>query len=259
MLVRLGRTLSSTIYLVGAGPGDPELLTLRAARLLAAADVVLHDRLVSPEILALANPAGEIVDVGKEEGEQEEGQARILYLLEEYAARYCTIVRLKGGDPFVFGRGAEEWAWLASRGWTVELVPGISSALAVPALAGIPPTLRGVAGGFAVVTGTGLGGSPQDWTKYARVDTLIVLMAVRRRAAIAQALIEAGRPPDEPACFIENGATPRERVLRTDLASVAMDLVDVRPPAVLVIGQVAGLTENSRASVIGLGLYRILS
>jgi uroporphyrin-III C-methyltransferase len=242
MLVRMGG-LMNTIYLVGAGPGSPDLLTLRAARLLAEADVILHDRLVSPEILALANPAAEIVDVGKDPGEQEEGQARILYLLEEYAGRYRTVVRLKGGDPFVFGRGAEEWAWLASRGWNVEPVPGISSALAVPSLAGIPPTLRGVAGGFAVITGTGLAGTAQDWTKYARVDTLIILMGVNRRSEIAQALIEAGRPPEEPACFIENGASPRERIVRADLASIALGLVEVLSPAVLVIGAVTALPD----------------
>jgi uroporphyrin-III C-methyltransferase len=261
MLVGMGRTVSGTIYLVGAGPGDPGLLTLKAARLLAEAGAVLHDRLVSPEILALANPTAEIVDVGKEPGEQEEGQARILFLLEEYAQRYRTVVRLKGGDPFVFGRGAEEWAWLASRGWNVEPVPGVSAALAVPSLAGIPPTLRGVASGFAVITGTGIAGAEQDWSKYVLVDTLIILMAVQRRVQIARALIEAGRDPEEPACFIENGATPRERVVPCDLASIALGRIDVHAPAVLVIGAVtearaaagplrpAISPESSRASI----------
>lgn len=233
----------SAIYLVGAGPGDPDLLTVKAARLLAQAGAVLYDRLVSPEVLALAHPNAELHFVGKHEGEQETIQNEILHLMEDCARRHRIVVRLKGGDPMVFGRGAEEWTWLAQRGWSVEVVPGISSAIAVPSLAGIPPTFRGVSGGFAVVTGHRQEGGCDQWAAYAQVETLIILMGVARRAEIAQCLIRLGRDASQPAAFIENGTTPRERVIVTTLADIAAGLVDVSNPAVLVAGEVVRLRE----------------
>jgi uroporphyrin-III C-methyltransferase len=232
------------IYLVGAGPGRADLLTLRAARVLAQAGCVLFDRLVSGEVLALARPGAELIDVGKEEGGQEAAQRRIYSLLEECARRHNHVVRLKGGDPFVFGRGAEEWAWLAARGWDVEVVPGVSSSLSVPALAGIPPTFRGLAHGFAVVTGHVREGAPEYWARYANVDTVVVLMGVKNRSSIAQALIAASRSPSEPVAFIENGTTPRERIVVSTLGEVAAGGVEVRSPAVFVIGEVVRLRET---------------
>lgn len=226
------------IYLVGAGPGDPELLTVKAARLLAQAGAVLYDRLVAPEVLALARPDAELHFVGKHEGQQETIQNEILDLMEDCARRHQIVVRLKGGDPMVFGRGAEEWAWLAQRGWNVEVVPGISSAVAVPSLAGIPPTFRGVSGGFAVVTGHRQEGGCDQWAAYAQVETLIILMGVARRAEIAQCLIRLGRDASQPAAFIENGTTPRERVIVTTLADIAAGLVEASNPAVMVAGEV---------------------
>lgn len=230
------------IYLVGAGPGRADLLTLRAARVLAIANVVLYDRLVSAEVLAMVNPAAEFVFVGKEDGQQECIQQRILLELADHAKHHEHVVRLKGGDPMVFGRGAEEWHYLAARGFEVELVPGISSALSVPSLAGVPPTFRGVATGFAVVTGHVREGFNDDLTRYAAIDTLIVLMGTRHRARIAEILIAAGRNPNEPACFIENGSTPQERFIETTLAELSE--VDVESPAVLVIGEVVRLREQ---------------
>ena len=235
--------MSGRVCLVGAGPGDPELLTVRAARLLAEADAVLHDRLISPEILALARPDAEVIDVGKEEGQQDSVQPRIHELLEDCARRYSLVVRLKSGDPFVFGRGAEEWAWLAARGFAVEVVPGVSAALSVAALQGIPPTCRGFASGFAVVTGHQAVNDSGFWRRYAGVDTLIILMGVGNRAAIAGALIAAGRRGAEPVAFIENGSTPRERVVLTDLNSVAAGQVEVQAPAVFVCGDVVRCRE----------------
>lgn len=235
--------MNSRICLVGAGPGDPELLTVRAARLIAHASAVLHDRLISPEILALARPGAELIDVGKEEGQQDLVQPRIYELLEHCARRHRLVVRLKAGDPFVFGRGAEEWAWLAARGWSVEVVPGVSSALALPALQGIPPTCRGFASGFAVLTGHQAEPDPGFWSRYAAVDTLIILMGVRRRAAIARALLAGGRHAAEPVAFIENGSTPRERVVLADLAAVAAERVEVVAPAVFVVGEVVRCRE----------------
>jgi uroporphyrin-III C-methyltransferase len=235
--------VSARICLVGAGPGDPELLTVRAARLLARADAVLHDRLISPEILALVRPGAEVIDVGKEVGQQDSIQTRIHELLEDCARRYSLVVRLKSGDPFVFGRGAEEWAWLAARGFAVEIVPGISSSLSVAALQGIPPTCRGFASGFAVVTGHRVVDDSDFWRRYAGVDTLIILMGVRNRAAIAIALIAAGRCGAEPVAFIENGSTPRQRVVLSDLNSVAAGRVEVQPPAIFVCGDVVRCRE----------------
>ncbi len=231
----------SRIYLIGAGPGRADLLTVRAARILARADIVLYDRLVSTEVLDIVPSAAERIHVGKEEGRQEEIQARILEQLEEGARKHETVVRLKGGDPMVFGRGAEEWLWLARRGWDVELVPGISSAIAVPALAGIPPTLRGVAGGFAVVTGNRKTGCCQEWEAYAKVDTLVILMGVERRAAIANCLLAAGRGSATPVAFIENGTTSRERVIVMSLKEVAEGGTEIHAPAVMVVGDVVNL------------------
>lgn len=235
--------MNGRVCLVGAGPGDPELLTVRAARLLAQADAILHDRLISPEILALVRSGAEVIDVGKEEGQQDSIQPRIHELLEDCARRHSLVVRLKSGDPFVFGRGAEEWAWLAARGFSVEIVPGVSSALSVAALQGIPPTCRGFASGFAVVTGHQAVEDYGFWRRYAGVDTLIILMGVRNRAAIATALIAAGRRGAEPVAFIENGSTPRERVILSDLNSVSAGRVDVKAPAVFVAGDVVRCRE----------------
>ncbi len=208
------------VYLVGAGPGDPGLLTLKALRILERADVVIHDRLVSPEILALAGDAL-LVDGGKRQGEQELIQNRINELMFRYAAEGRTVVRLKCGDPMVFARGAEEWEYLASHDVDVELIPGVSSALAVPSLAGIPPTCRGVAESFAVITGHRQNLLAMDWSPYVNVDTLMVLMGVENREYVAECLIRAGRPASQPVAFVECGSTPRERVVESTLAAVA--------------------------------------
>lgn len=243
----------SKIYLVGAGPGRADLLTLRAAQVLSLADVVLYDRLVSAEVLALVRPGALLVDAGKEHGRQEETQQRILEQLDSYAQRCSHVVRLKGGDPCVFGRGAEEWRWLRERGWEVELVPGISSALAAPALAGIPPTFRGVARSFAVITGHACGEEEPDWAALSAVDTLIVLMGVARRAHIARQLIEAGRSPREAVAFVENATLACERVVITDLAHVAAGLPDVANPAVMVVGGVVRVREQLEHAMICAG------
>lgn len=234
----------STIFIVGAGPGRADLLTVRAARILSECDAVLYDRLISPEVLDLVRPGAELHYVGKHEGDQDRVQPLILELLEDCARRLKRVVRLKSGDPLVFGRGAEEWAWLVERGWDVEMVPGITSAISVPALAGIPPTFRGMAGGFAVVTGHRKPGGCQQWHSYASVDTLIVLMGVQARHEIAQCLINAGRSSDEPVAFIENGSTPRERVITSTLQEVASGNVAVSAPAVMVVGEVVRLRDH---------------
>jgi len=240
------RSLGPKFYLVGAGPGRADLLTVRAARVIERADVILYDRLVSSEVLELARPEAELIFVGKEESRAEMIQAEILDRLIECSRRHQHIVRLKGGDPMVFGRGAEEWHYLAERGFDVELVPGISASIAVPALAGVPPTFRGVAAGFAVFTGHRREGFDVELRRYAQVETLIILMGVKHRAEIAAALMELGRAADEPACFIENGSTARERITVTTLGQLGEAAVN--SPAVLVIGEVVRL----RAALIPL-------
>ncbi|RTG91743.1 uroporphyrinogen-III C-methyltransferase [Thermus scotoductus] len=226
------------VYLVGAGPGDPELLTLRALRLLKRAEVVLYDRLVSPAVLEQVNPRAQLVYVGKELGEQDRVQEFILHQLLHHARSGKKVVRLKGGDPLVYGRGGEEWLFLTEKGIEVEVVPGVSSALAVPALAGIPLTMRGVSGGFAVLSGHTQGGRLPDLTPYTRVDTLVVLMGIKERSRIAQELVRVGRRPEEPVAFIERGSTPQERVVVSTLGEVAAGGSEVQPPAVWVIGEV---------------------
>lgn len=232
------------LYIVGAGPGDAELLTLKAARALAECDVVLYDRLVSREILSFARADAELIYVGKHPGDQEHTQPRIFELIRRHACAGKTVARLKGGDPLVFGRGAEEWAQAAEEGIEVELIPGISSAVAVPALAGIPLTYRGVSQSFAVVTGHCHRGVAEDWARYAAIDTLVVLMGVTNREHIAKALIAAGRSPDQPVAFIERGTMEGERVIESTLADVAAGGVDVESPAVWVIGEVVRLRKR---------------
>lgn len=240
--------MNGKVYLVGAGPGDPELLTLKAARVLEKADVVLYDRLVSPEVLSLANPLAEMVYVGKEAGEQEKVQGEIFQLMLARARAGRTVVRLKSGDPVVYGRGGEEWLFLAEHGLEAEIVPGISSALAVPALAGIPLTLRGVANGFTVLSGAGKAGGMPDFKPYAHSDTLVILMGVKGRGEIACQLIASGRSESEPVAFIESGSTPGERIVTATLRDVADGKTQVASPAVWVIGEVVRLREQIYAA-----------
>ncbi len=238
-----------TVYLVGAGPGDPGLLTRRGAALLARADIVLHDRLVSPAILELVPPSAELIDVGHGAAMgpgvdgTEKRQSEIARLLVEHGRRAAVVVRLKGGDPFLFGRGGEEVDVLTGAGIAWEIVPGVTSAFGVPAAAGIPVTHRGVASSVTVVTGRvgdGAASSSPDWGALARAGgTLVVLMGIRTRSAIADALIAGGRSPDTPTAVIARGTMPGEQVVRTTLAGLAD--VDLPAPAVIVVGEVAAL------------------
>ena len=230
-----------TVALVGAGPGDPGLLTRRGAELLADAEVVVYDRLISRELLDLA-PAGAIrIDVGKGPGESAR-QAEINELLVTHGRSGRRVVRLKGGDPFVFGRGGEEAEACRRAGLEVEVVPGVSSAFAAPAAAGIPVTHRTVSTSVTVVTGHA--GDPTlpgvDWDTLGRLGgTLVVLMGMGARAAITERLVAAGRPSSTPVAVVHWGTTDRQRVVRTDLAHLAE--VDLPAPAAIVIGAVAGL------------------
>jgi len=235
------------VYLVGAGPGDPELLTLKALRLIKSADVILYDRLINQEILLFAKPDCELVYVGKEDGKHTIEQEKINELLLRYAHTREVVVRLKGGDPFIFGRGGEEALFLAEHGIEFEIVPGVSSFYSVPAYAGIPITFRGISSSFAVITGhedPKKEKSSIDWESLKVINTLIVLMGVSRRKEIAKRLIEIGRDPKEPVAFIENGTTERQRVILTDLYELSTNPPEVSPPAIMVVGSVVRLREN---------------
>jgi uroporphyrinogen III methyltransferase/synthase len=237
-----------TVYLVGAGPGDPGLLTRRGALLLSSADVVIYDRLVHPSIVALARHSAQLIDVGKQPGAANghERQEQINQLLVEHGRQADTVVRLKGGDPFLFGRGGEELEVLTRAGIPCEVVPGVTSAFGVPASAGIPVTHRGLSSSVTVVTGRvgdTAGPAGVDWDALAKVDgTLVILMGMSARAAIAGALQRAGKPPDTPVAVIEKGTTPAQRTIRTTLGGLAD--VSLGSPAVIVIGGVASLGKD---------------
>lgn len=231
------------MYIVGAGPGDPGLLTLRAAELLRSADVVLVDQLVSAEVVALCHPRATVVNVGKRGHGAFTPQPDIERRLVDEARAGKRVVRLKGGDPLLFGRGSEEAMALRRHGIPFEIVPGVSSALAVPAYAGIPVTARGLAGSVAIVTGHLACGDPAT---IPLADTIVVLMGVATAHAIRDQLIRAGREPATPVAVIEQGTCPRQRVVTGELDGLP-DLIResrIAPPALIVIGDVVRLHDE---------------
>jgi len=234
------------VFLVGAGPGDPQLLTLKAVEVLREADVVVYDRLVSKEILEFAPEDAEKIYVGKSSDKHELSQEKINELLVNKALDGKKVVRLKGGDPFVFGRGGEEAEALADSEIVFEVVPGVTSAVAAPAYAGIPLTHRDYASSVAVVTGHHAADaeSPIDWGRLAgSVDTIVVLMGVGSLESTATNLIEGGLSPNLPVAVIEWGTTEKQRSLIGTLGTIAEEVREknVKPPAVIVIGEVVNL------------------
>jgi uroporphyrin-III C-methyltransferase len=236
---------SGRVVLLGAGPGDPELITLRGLRWLRRADVVVYDQLVSARLLEEAPPRALRIFAGKSAGSHCMPQSAINALLVSHAEAGRLVVRLKGGDPFVFGRGAEEAMACAAAGIPVEIVPGVSAAVAVPAAAGIPLTHRALASSFAVVTGhedPAKGGPRVDWEALAQsVDTLVILMGVTALPEIAQRLLAAGRDPATPAAVIHRGTTPAEEVVTGTLGDIARRAAHLAAPATIVIGDVVSL------------------
>ncbi len=227
------------VYLVGAGPGDPDLLTIKAARILAQAEAVIYDKFVSPEILALANPHATFVPARRQRGQQEELQAEIHAWYLRLGGAAGPVVRLTSGDPLVFGRGGEELEFLTQHGFDVEVVPGVSALTAAPSLAGIP--LGAFSAAVTVLPGHRQALQEVDWPAYRHGGTLVVLMGVDHRAEIATCLIHGGRPAGDPVAFLQFASTERERVLETTLEQVARGEVDIKPPAVFVIGEVVRL------------------
>ena len=246
-----------SVALVGAGPGDPGLMTVRGLALLRRADVVVYDRLVDPRLLDEARPDAIRVFVGKASGHHTLTQHEINALLVRHAEGGRRVVRLKGGDPFVFGRGGEEAEALAAAGVPYEVVPGVSAAVAVPACAGIPVTHRGVASSFAVVTGhedETKAGSAVEWARLAgAVDTLVILMGARRLPRIAAALLEGGRAPDTPVALVRWGSTDAQETVvgRLDSIATLAEAVRLAPPVVIVVGDVVALRERLTSLATG--------
>lgn len=234
------------VHLVGAGPGDPGLLTVRARDLIMGCDCLIHDNLINPAIIALAPASAELIPMGKRGHQPSARQDDINKLLVEKARAGRRVVRLKGGDPFVFGRGGEEALVLARAGVRFTIVPGVTSGVAVPAYAGIPVTDRELAGNVAFVTAYRQDGKPIDWAALARIDTLVLFMAAKGLDNHCQQLIACGKSPETPACVIEWGTYAHQRVI----AGALYDLPDLvaraglAAPSLLVVGDVVRLRQE---------------
>lgn len=232
------------VVLVGAGPGDPELLTLKAVRALGAADVVLVDELVSRACLAHVRPGARIIEVGKRGGCRSTPQAFIERLLARYARQGKNVVRLKGGDPFVFGRGGEELEALRAQGIHTEVIPGITAGTAVPAALGIPVTHRGVARGVTFLTGHTQDGRDPDWAALVRSGTtLVIYMGLKNFAQIVSALTGAGMDPATPACLVENGTLASQKQSLATLGTLSA--AGFTGPALIVVGDVVRLAHGA--------------
>ena len=253
----MGQIKIGKVYLVGAGPGDPELMTLKAKRLLEEAEVVLFDRLLSPETLKCVSRGAEKIYVGKLPGRHKLTQEEINQLLTEKAQEGKMVVRLKGGDPYVFGRGGEEGLTLAQNGVPFEVVPGVTSAISVPGCVGIPVTHRDVATAVTIVTGHEKPGKDDnlDWNALAKVGgTLVVLMGVARLEENISALLVGGRSPETSAALIERGWSSEERLIIGTLDNIVQKAkeYDVKSPAILVVGPVVDLSKYLRPRTIAI-------
>jgi uroporphyrin-III C-methyltransferase len=235
------------VYLVGAGPGDPKLLTVKAVEIIKQADVLIYDRLgVSDEVLAMAPKGAERIFVGKRTGLHEVPQDKITELIVEKAKKGGVVVRLKGGDPFIFGRGGEEAEVLVTEGISFDVIPGISSSVSAPMYAGIPLTHRDFAASVAIITGHRAGDAekPVDWVKIANaVDTMVILMGVESLEGIVGKLLAGGISPTKPVAIVESGTLPQQRTLIATLGTVVEEskAKDIKPPSVILIGEVASL------------------
>ncbi|NJL85257.1 MAG: uroporphyrinogen-III C-methyltransferase [Leptolyngbyaceae cyanobacterium SM1_1_3] len=243
----LSAALPGTVYLVGAGPGDPGLFTLKGKALLECADVVVYDALASPQILAMINPQAEQINAGKRRGAHSMLQQDITELLIAKARSAAVVVRLKGGDPFVFGRGGEEMTGLIEAGIAVEVVPGITAGIAVPAYAGIPITHRDCSASVTFVTGHEAAGKYQpevNWQAIAHGSkTIVIYMGIHNMAHIVQSLLAAGLSPQTPVALIRWGTRPEQEELISTLAAVVTDMtaVNFQAPAIAVVGEVVNM------------------
>jgi len=235
------------VYLTGAGPGDMELLTMKAFRVVKEADVIIYDRLANPDILKESKSGCEFVYVGKEDGRHIMPQDEINETIYQCSQKYENVVRLKGGDPFVFGRGGEEAAYLHERGVSFEIIPGITSAISAPAYAGIPVTHRGVAVSFRVVTGHESPNKKESqipWNNFKTDDTIVFLMGLHNLPQISNKLIEIGKPTDYPCAVISKGTTPEQTVVVGTLSDIVEKAKGVPTPALIIVGKVVTLREQ---------------
>jgi uroporphyrin-III C-methyltransferase len=235
------------VYLTGAGPGDIDLLTVKALRTVQLADVIIYDRLANPDILLYAKEGCEFIYVGKEDSHHTLPQEEINEVIYQAALKYNHVVRLKGGDPLVFGRGGEEGIYLRERGIEFEFIPGITSAIAVPEYAGIPVTHRGITVSFRVVTGhesKNKDHSQIPWENYKSDDTIIFLMGLHRLKVICKKLIEIGKPKEYPVAVISKGTTPDEKTVVGTLETIYDLAKDLPTPALIVVGEVVRLRDQ---------------
>lgn len=235
------------VYLTGAGPGDLELLTLKALRVVKEADVIIYDRLANPDILSHAKDGCEFIYVGKEDGRHTLPQDEINEVIYQNALKHDVVVRLKGGDPFVFGRGGEEGSYLSEKGIEFEIIPGITSAVSVPCYAGIPVTHRGISASFKVVTGheaPSKKGSQVNWQMLKGDETIIFLMGYHNLAKICKNLIEIGKPKDYPIAVISKGTLKEQKVVISTLQNALKDAKGLQTPVMIVVGKVVSLREK---------------
>lgn len=235
------------VYLTGAGPGDIELMTLKAARVVKEADVLIYDRLANPEILEMAKDDCEMIYVGKQDGKHSVPQNEINEIIYQAALKYENVVRLKGGDPFVFGRGGEEAIYLYERDIKFEIIPGITSSVSVPAYAGIPVTHRGITTSFRVVTGHETPNkriSQIEWQTFLNDETIVFLMGFHNIKMITNKLMELGKARDYPCAVISKGSTPEQQVVVSTLENIVKDSKGLPTPAIIVVGEVVKLREQ---------------
>lgn len=237
------------VYLTGAGPGDVELLTLKALKLVQKADVIIYDRLANDEILKEAKKDVILIFVGKQRGYHKVSQEEINEIIYQNALKYETVVRLKGGDPFVFGRGAEEALYLKQRGIKFEIVPGVSSAISVPAYAGIPVTNRGITPSFKVVTGHRKSNdniANINWNSFIEDETIVFLMGLHNIDLIVCKLLEIGKNENTPCAIISNGTTKNQKVIVGVLKDIVEKSKEAQSPSIIIIGEVVKLRDELR-------------
>lgn len=237
----------SKVYLTGAGPGDIELLTIKALKVIKKADIIIYDRLANQEILNEAKEDAKLVFVGKERGNHKLPQDEINELIYQSALKYETIVRLKGGDPFVFGRGGEEALYLKKRDIKFEIIPGVTSAISVPAYAGIPVTNRGITPSFRVVTGHRKSSdniAQINWASFIEDETIVFLMGLHNIELIVTKLLEVGKSKDYPCAIISNGTTKNQKVIVGTLSNIVEKSKEAVSPAIIVVGEVVKLRDE---------------
>ncbi|QKF58692.1 uroporphyrinogen-III C-methyltransferase [Aliarcobacter lanthieri] len=235
------------VYLTGAGPGDIELLTLKACKVIKQADIIIYDKLANPDILKMAKDGTEFVFVGKESGKHIIPQDEINEIIYQKSLEYDVVVRLKGGDPFVFGRGGEEALYLKQRGIDFEIIPGVTSSISVPAYAGIPVTHRGITCSFRVVTGhetPDKGVCQIEWESFKTNETIVFLMGLHNIKLITNKLIEIGKSCNTPCAVISNGTTKNQKVITGTLKDIVQKSKNMPTPAIIIVGEVVRLKEE---------------